>query len=278
MRIRYSFSSRHTGNIAHITKQREKYPKLVKDIIKISDIVLEVLDARFIEETRNAELESLIKKLGKELIYVLNKCDLVNTKEVERKIELHNLLPYVFVSCKSRVGAGKLRERIKIEAKKLRLEDKRVQVGIIGYPNTGKSSLINLLVGRSSARTGKEAGFTKGMQKIKLVKGILIIDTPGVIPETEYSGTEKKAMSKHAKIGVRTYDKVKDPEMIVDDLIKAYPKEFEKFYGIEFNEDSEVLIEEIGKRKNFVKKGNLVDEDRAARSILKDWQDGKIKI
>jgi ribosome biogenesis GTPase A len=155
---------------------------------------------------------------------------------------------------------------------------RRVQVGIIGYPNTGKSSLINFLTGRSSAKVGAEAGFTKGMQKVKLTTNIMVLDTPGVIPQSEYSNSNSLALSKHAKVNARDYSKVRDPEYVVHTLMKDYSSQIESFYGLKVEGDSEKLIEIIGRTKNLLKKGAVVDEDRAARLILKDWQEGRIKV
>ena len=277
-RKRYTFSSKRAGNIKNIRKQKPKFPELVKEIIKISDIVLEILDARFIEETRNKELEKLIKKQGKQLIYVLNKADLIDIKTKLPEIHALKLSPYLLVSCRERKGVAKLRDKIKIEVKKLNLDYKRAQIGIIGYPNTGKSSLINVLTGKASAKTGAQAGFTRGMQKIRLAKDILMLDTPGVIPESEYSHTAKEAIQTQAKISARTLDTIRDPEIVVSGLLKDYSKQIEEHYQIEAKGDIEVLMEKLGRKKNFLKKGNLVDEDRTLRIIIKDWQEGKIKI
>jgi len=270
MRVRYSFSSRKTGTTDTDNQHRKAIPKLIKEMIEISDIVIEVIDSRFVEETRNKEIERLILEKGKKIIYVINKSDLV-----DRKIEFS--LPFVYVSCKDRRGIRELRKRICIEASRIKDREK-INVGIIGYPNTGKSSLINVLTGRASAGTAKEAGFTKGMQKIRLKKGIVILDSPGLIPEDEDSVTNTRDLAKHGKIGVRTADRVKEPEFIVFELMKQYPGVFEKFYEIDAGGDSEMLIEKLGRKKSVLKKGNLVDRDRTARIILKDWQDGKIKV
>lgn len=277
-------------------KQRGKYPILIKKIIHDSDIILEILDARFIEETRNLEIEEEIKQQNKKLIYVLNKSDLLLNKNLKRI----NLSPSIFarhlseskfekpereceqsilVSCKERRDIKKLREMIKISSKRIKKQsDDKIIVGIIGYPNTGKSSLINLLIGKSSAGVGSEAGFTKGIQKLKLDENILLLDSPGVIPEEKYSHTEKDKISKQTIAGGRSFSQVKDPEIVIAKLITAYPKILEKFYNIQANGDSEILIEELGRKKGFLKKGGFVDEDRTARQILRDWQKGEIKI
>ena len=274
MRVRYSFSSRRTRHIKNMRKQRGKYPELILKIIQDSDIILEVLDARFIEETRNTEIEEQIKGQGKKLIYALNKSDLLLKKE--KKI---NLDYSILVSCKERSDIRKLRELIKILSKKIKKPfGEKIIVGIIGYPNTGKSSLINLLIGRSSAGVGSEAGFTRGIQKLRLDENIFILDSPGVIPEEQYSHTEKEKISNQTIAGGRSYSQVKDPEIVVAKLISAYPQILEKFYNVQANGDSEILIEELGRKKGFLKKGGLVDENRTAKYILRDWQTGEIRI
>lgn len=349
VRVRYSFGSRHTGRIANIKKQRRKYPDVMKEVIGISDIVLEILDARFIEETRNIEIEELIDEKGKKLIFVFNKCDLVDVKELESQIPSW-MRPYVFVSATKGIGLNELRGRIKMEAKRIladrrasgevlkvnggdskkhglhkektRREEKtarprrdegwgRVHVGVIGVPNAGKSSVINFVTRRAAAKTGAKAGFTRGMQKIRMSDGILILDTPGVIPESRYT-TEKKGFARDVKVGARSYSDVRDPERAVSFLVRTgsfsvrgfeedlneeeLKKEerlaeeealknavaIEKFYGINFIDEKganvEDLIEKIGRKKGFLGKGGVVDEDRAARLILRDWQEGRIRV
>ncbi len=251
MKPRHSFSSRHTRKIKNIRKQRKKYPFIAKKIIENSDIILEILDARFIEETRNKEFEEEIKKTGKKIIYVFNKTDLIN----KNKLRNYNyLIPNIAISCKSYQNIKELRNLIKRIAKTIEKEDnERITVGIIGYPNTGKSTIINSLIGKSSAGVGTDAGFTKNLQKIKLSQNIVLIDSPGIIPEKEYSSQDREKISMHTKLGARSYSQVKDPEMVIVALMKDYSKVLEKFYNINAKGDSEILIEELGKRKGFRK-------------------------
>ena len=256
-------------------KQRGKYPELIIKIIQDSDIILEILDARFIEETRNLEIEGEIIKQDKKLIYVLNKSDLL----LNPKLKKINLSPSILISCKKRGEIKKLRNLIKISSKKIKKQfEEKIIVGIIGYPNTGKSSLINLLIGKNSAGVGSEAGFTRGIQKLRLDEDIMLLDSPGVIPEEKYSHTEKEKISKQTIAGGRSYSQVKDPELVVAKLILDYPQILEKFYNIQTQGDSEILIEELGRKKGFLKKGGFVDENRTAKFILRDWQTGEIRI
>ena len=280
MRVRYSFSSRRTGRLENIRKQKQEFPKVIEKLIKFSDIILEILDARFIQETRNIEIEKYIKNQGKGLIFVINKTDLISKNKINKK-DLNDFSPYVFVSSKTRRGSKDLRDKIKIESKKIKEPiDKsgKITIGIIGYPNTGKSSLINMLIGRKKAGTGAEAGYTKGVQKLKLTSEILLIDSPGVIPKKEYSSVEQPKISKQTKIGGRSFSQVKEPELVIASIMKEFKGVIEKYYKIKSKNNSEILIEELGKRKGFLKKGGEIDEDKTARFILKEWQEGKIKI
>ncbi|MFA5485065.1 MAG: GTPase [Candidatus Pacearchaeota archaeon] len=276
VRVRYSFGSRHTGNLKNIRKQRQKYPKIVLDVIEISDIILEVLDARFIEETRNLELEKLIREKGKKIIYVLNKADLINKEDIKKKIKIK---PYVFISCTQRKGGFNLRNLIKRVINEIDLDGKkRAQVGIIGYPNTGKSSLINFLTGRNVAKKGNEPGFTKGMQKVRLTQNILILDTPGVISNEDYSMYDNIKISKHAKIGSRSIGKIREPEVVIQNLLNEHKEKLEKSYEVKSKGDSEFFLEQVGKKKNYLTKGGEVDITRTALQVIKEWQDGKFKF
>ena len=248
---------------------RLKFQESIEQVIENADIILYVLDARFIAETRNPKIEANIKDRGKKIIYVINKADLaghINQNEL-------NQLPFnVLVSCDTRRGVNELRTKIKILSKQVKRE--QIFIGVIGYPNTGKSSVINLVLGRKEiAKTSSESGFTKGVQKLKIAENVYFLDSPGIIPEDERFGS----LLKLAQIGVKTYDKVDDPGLIVYELMKKYPGVFEKFYRIDAKGDSEKLIQEFGRKKGFLLKRYGVDEDRTARAILKDWQKGHIK-
>src|SRR3989344_7781053 len=149
-RIKFIFSSRHTRTIDPHNRHRTAFPKIVSNMIKICDVVLEVIDSRFIDDSRNIEIEKLVEENGKKLVYILNKVDLVDLDKVKEEAERKNLFPYIVVSTKKEIGKGKVIERIKIEVKRALKEKKFAigHVGVIGYPNTGKSSLINFLTGR----------------------------------------------------------------------------------------------------------------------------------
>ncbi len=263
------------GKSIYTNKHREPIVSLIDKIINEADVIIEVLDSRFIEKTRNIEAEKKVKKLGKSLIYIFNKADLVNIDKIKQEKDFSELKPGLFFSSLERKGANRLKNLIKIQASKIKKEN--VNIGIIGYPNSGKSSLINLLIGRMVARTSSEAGYTKGLQKVKIATSVYLIDTPGIIPPLEKK-TKNDFVTKHSQIGAVTWDKIKDPEMVVFNLMREYPGLMEKHYNLNVEGNSEELIEQLGRKWNYLKKGNEVDEKRTSKQILRDWQEGKIRI
>ncbi|NQU78899.1 50S ribosome-binding GTPase [Candidatus Woesearchaeota archaeon] len=238
--------------------------RVVNSVIEDADILLEVLDARLVNETRNKEIEEKVLRSGKVMIYVINKCDLVEKKDLEKA--KRKLRPCLFVSATERLGTGLLRKEIMKHAPK-----GKFKVGVLGYPNTGKSSVINALKGRASASTASISGHTKGVQLIKISQYMYLLDTPGVFPYREDDQT------KHAIIAARTFSNLKDPEGTAMEIILAFPEQIESYYEVEHSEDPEEVLESIALHIRKLRKGGLPDINAAARSVLRDWQEGKIK-
>jgi len=248
---------------------KRSYWDVVNSVIERADVLLLMLDARFIEETRNKEVEQKVRKARKPLVYVITKSDLADRRLLEK--EKNRLRPAVFVSARDHHGSTILRERILIEAKRAWGKDTAL-VGVLGYPNVGKSSLINLMKGKHSASVSSQSGHTKGEMLIRADSRILFIDTPGVIPFKEDDPV------KHTLIGTVDFTKSKDPDIAAGELMRRVPGKVEAYYGVEPREDKEKTLEAMALAKGLLIMGGLPDVIRMARMVIKDFQEGRIRI
>jgi len=251
------------------------YKALVKDVIKKADVLLEVIDARFPEETRNSEVELEIIRLNKPFIIVINKSDLVSREKLEKtKIRLLRIAPVIFVSSKDRSGTTMLRHQILASAS---MKGQNILVGTLGYPNVGKSSVINGVTGRHRTSTSSVSGHTKGVQHVDAGSRIMFIDTPGVIPFDE------KDEYLQGLLGIKDATHLKDhigvALKIIEKILAENKAALESFYNITIeNQTSYGVLEMIGKQCNFLQKKGEVDETRTATKIINDWQNGLLLI
>lgn len=237
--------------------------------IKDADIVLFILDARMPLVSRNKDLESKLEDSGKEFLLVFNKTDLIS-KEALSKLKKDN--PKAFFTSDKPKDVSKLRLALQIKAKKRKV---KLEVGIVGYPNVGKSALTNTLSRASKTKVSSRAGTTVEIQWASS-NAFKIIDSPGVIP---YEDDEVKL----GILGAKNPEKLKEPESVATTIIKLIidhnPKKLEDFYKFKIeNKDEYEILLQIGKAKNLLKKGGLVEEHRTAMMIIKDWQTGKLRI
>lgn len=247
--------------------------RLLKDVIERSDVVLEVVDIRVPPLTRSPKVERITLRYGKELIIVLNKCDLVpkNIAEEWKKVFEDVLrIKTVFISSRNRLGTKILRDSIKSIAKV-----KPVIVGVVGFPKVGKSSIINTLKGKHSAPTSPypgTPGYTRRAQLYKIEKDIYMIDTPGVIP-AEGAGVESVIRGKEI-------EHLENPFTTAINLIKFIktfnPHAFLEAYGFD-DENPAAIIEWYAKKRGwFYKKTHEPLLDEAAKQIIRDYHNGKI--
>ncbi|MBI2541257.1 50S ribosome-binding GTPase [Candidatus Woesearchaeota archaeon] len=244
---------------------------VVKDMIGKADVILEILDARMPELTRNKRLEHYAKIAGKRLILVINKKDIISENAVRSIEQTYSGQDYALVSSKRHKGLSRFIGMIKSKAKKGSLK-----VAFIGYPNTGKSSLVNILSKGGKAKTSLESGLTRGMQLIAGKGGLMLIDTPGIVP---YEDREELMLGLTSAISP---DKLKDPEFVAYELIgifkKSNPTALEKEYGIDAGMDADEILLEFGKKRGMLMKGGIVDERRAAIKLITDWHNGRIRV
>ena len=239
--------------------------KIVDSVISQADIVLMVVDARMVEKTKNVEIERKVAASGKTLITVINKADLVDKDELEKWKK--KLDPCVFVSAREFYGMTMLRHLILEKSK-----GEAVVVGVVGYPNTGKSSVINALKGKSAAGVSSVSGYTKGKKNIKIDSKILVIDTPGVLADDDVKSSDELIIT-----ASRT--DTKDPEMAAFKLLEKHKLEIIFHYDLEGEfADEEDLLEAIAIKLNRKKSGGVPDTETAAKMLLQDWQKGKIQL
>jgi ribosome biogenesis GTPase A len=240
--------------------------------VKQSDLVLEILDARLSGLTRHFELEQKILRKGKKLLLVLNKSDLISKKTAEReKKELEKTAPTVFVSGTKKKGIARLRLQLRKMA-----GDKKITVAIIGFPNTGKSTILNALAGRRAAKVSAQAGFTRGRQLVKLDENVFLVDTPGVIPYEQRN--EFELMLVNSKSPNQLQDIENNALQLIEWIAKQNPGALKEAYGIEWKNDSEEFLEKVAQKKGKLSKGGNANRNAVSFLLIQDWQKGKIRV
>lgn len=244
-------------------------------VVDSSDVLLQVLDARDPMGTRSKYIEQFLRKEKphKHLFFILNKVDLVPIWVTQRwvailsaeypTIAFHASLTHPF-------GKGALINLLR-QLGKLHVDKKQISVGFIGYPNVGKSSIINALRSKKVCKTAPIAGETKVWQYITLMKRIFLIDCPGVVYPTAETDTEKVLK------GVVRVELVTNPEDYVETVLKRVrPEYIMKTYGLKEWSDHVDFLEQVAKRSGKLLKGGEPDVNTVAKMILNDWQRGKL--
>lgn len=280
---------------------RRKYYTELRKVIINADIIIEVLDARDPGACRSVALEKEVLAAGKKLVLLLNKIDLVPKHCAEAwKTHLQRSFPTVlFKAARSGavrpvqamtsaanapegllrsthgvVGADDLMQLLKNYARMAGGKFKaHTAVGIVGYPNTGKSSIINSMKRNRSVQVGGAAGVTKHMQEIPLDSKLTLIDSPGVVFD---GSSEDPSVILRNVIRV---ENIMDPVGVVEHLITKTPRSaLLEFYGADhdFATPAQFLVH-VAQTRGKLLRGSALDIPSAARSVIQDWTAGRFR-
>jgi ribosome biogenesis GTPase A len=270
-------------NINWYPGHMKKTEALLKEQLKLVDIVLELVDARIPRSSSNPKLKVLLQQ--KERIVVLNKADLAD-ESVTNDWSDYFRKQGVAVIKSNAVASGIT--RVVNEALKTAYQEKTAhlisrgrrprpaRVMVVGIPNVGKSTLINQLAGKGSARTGDKPGVTRGKQWIKVHAQIELLDMPGILwPKFDDPMTGVRLAQTGA---IR--DEIVDQQELAHDLIKTllgmYPHFLEERYGGDTGASPIDYMEWIAKARGCILRGGETDYLRTAVMILDEFRSGKI--
>jgi ribosome biogenesis GTPase A len=268
--------------------------RMMQENIKLIDIIIELTDARIPAAGRNPDIDELGK--NKYRLIVLNKSDLADPAVTKKWREYYESNGLFVMEMNSKTGneAGKVKDLIqKACAEKIEKDKKRGIVGrpiramVAGIPNVGKSTFINKLAGKASAKTGNKPGVTKGKQWISLGKNMQLLDTPGIL----WPKFEDETIGLHLALIGSMNDENLDSTELACELIKilkeTYPNAILEKYNIseeqlkELEEDpystpASIVLSAIAINRKCFKQGAVPDMDRAAALLIDDFRNGRL--
>ncbi|XP_045931326.1 guanine nucleotide-binding protein-like 3-like protein [Micropterus dolomieu] len=278
---------------------RKAYYREFKKVVEASDVILEVLDARDPLGCRCPQVEQAVIQSGtnKKIVLVLNKIDLVSKEIVEKWIKyLRNEFPTVafkastqqqtknlkrsnvpvtqatteLLSSSACVGADCLMKLLGNYCRNLDIKT-AITVGVVGFPNVGKSSLINSLKRARACSVGATPGVTKCLQEVHLDKHIKLLDCPGIVMATS---TTDAAMILRNCVKI---EQLVDPFPPVEAILRRCNKvQIMEHYGVQDFHTALEFLALLARRQGKLRKGGLPDTDKAAKSVLMDWTGGRI--
>jgi ribosome biogenesis GTPase A len=252
--------------------------KEMKEVLGQVDVLIEVLDARIPYSSENPEIARI--RGDKPCIKILNKSDLADPEvtalwqahlEEDRAVKTYTTT--IDDTAKTKLIIDLIRKTCAQKDASI----KTINAMIIGIPNVGKSTLINILADRVIAKTGNEPAVTKSQQRINLGSGIVLLDTPGVLwpklenPNTGYrlgiSGAVKDTALEYDDIGF----------FAADYLIKAYPELMKARYKLEELPDTELeFLEKAAAKRGALMAGGRVNLHKICELLIAEYRSGKI--
>lgn len=256
----------------HMTKAM----RMMEGAVPLADGIIYVLDARCPASSFNRKL---LKMSGsKPVLYVLNKADLADERaDALMKIIGGNAVKINAANANSKRDITAAIEKLIAEKRERNLAkgyNKTFRFMVVGVPNTGKSTVINLLAGSKRTVTGDKAGVTRGKQWIRL-DGYELLDTPGTMPPS----FDNQSLALHLAYVGSINDDILDLDDIalelLGELYEKYPGRLEERYGITGGTKLEML-DCVCKRRGLVLRGGEYDYERAERAVIDDFRKGRL--
>lgn len=264
----------------HMTKAKRE----MIESLKLVDIVIELLDARIPRSSRNPDIDEICS--NKHRLVALNKSDLADSTVNKQWIEYFNNMKLSCLEIDALTGKGtrlitqKIQEKFKERNEALKLKgiiSKPIRVLIAGIPNVGKSSLINRLAGKASAKTGDKPGVTRGKQWIKLGNNMELLDTPGLLWPKFEDETVGLNLAFTGAIRDEIMDIVELSTKLIDRLKVVSPNSLlERYKTQNIDDDSLEILNEMAKKRGCILSGGVIDTERMSKILVDEFRSGKL--
>lgn len=255
-----------------------KASKAVKEILPKVDLIIEILDARIPFSSQNPMLTDL--RGDKPCIKVLSKSDLADpeiTQQWQTYLEQEQGVKTLALTTEKPEKMRQLTEMCHKMLPTKQSSGRLIHTLIMGIPNVGKSTLINILAGRIIAKTGNEPAITKNQQRIDIGNGIILWDTPGMLwPNVE---------NKNSGYRLATTGAIKDTAIThehvaffaAEYLLQHYPDLLKTRFQLEqLPESEQQLMEAIGKKRGCLRSGGHIEMDKVSKILLSEFRAGTI--
>lgn len=260
-----------------------KTKRQIESTLKIIDVVIELLDARIPESSKNPDLDTLIKDKPK--VVLLNKCDLAEESVTRNWIKYYKDRGISALDIDSITGKNlnkiytivseEVREKFEKKAMK-GIVGRPVRALVAGIPNVGKSSFINRISSKNNAKTGDKPGVTRSNQWIKVNKDFELLDTPGIL----WPKFEDESVALNLAFTRAIKDEILDTEELalkfIEEISLIKPQALKERYKVEISENPLDTMESIGRKRGCVVSGGEIDYLRVANIVLDEYRGGKL--
>ncbi|MCD8356551.1 MAG: ribosome biogenesis GTPase YlqF [Clostridia bacterium] len=270
----------------HMTRTRRR----MADSLKQVDAVCEVVDARIPQVSRNPDMDEIAG--NKPRLLVMNRTDLANPESTKLWAAFYRRQGYAVLTTDAKSGAGVakfsaavrslLAEKIKVWNEKGQT-GRSVKVMVVGIPNVGKSTFINKVLGKKSAKAADKPGVTRGQQWFRVESGLELLDTPGILwPKLDdertgiylaVTGAVKDDVVDVETLACRLMEILyhKAPQLLVNRYKIQLPEEREEFDFLGYE-----LLMRAGRKRGFLISGGEIDTERMAHILLDEFRGGKL--